>query len=89
MVAVAVVVSLVTMVVAFAVAVRWPAAAGTMITIFAATVAATAMRVGGGALSGSEGGGKPGAVAAGGVDGGGEQEQGFITPCPPLSCPWK
>jgi hypothetical protein len=41
------------------------------------------MRVGRGAPSGSEGGGGPGGVAAGQVDGGGERVQGCITLCHP------
>ncbi len=51
--------------------------------VLAATTVATVMQVGGGALSGLEGRGGPGAAAARGVDRGGEQERGFITPCPP------
>ncbi len=55
--------------------------------ILAVTMAATAMRVGRGTPSGSEGGGGPGGVVAGRVDGGGERVQGCI-PLHPLP-PWQ
>jgi hypothetical protein len=56
----------------------------TMMIILAATMAATAVRVGRGAPLGSKGGGGPGVAAAGQVDGGGEHVRGCITLRPPL-----
>jgi hypothetical protein len=58
-------------------------ATGTKMTVLEVTTAATAMRVGGGALFGI---GVEGRARGGrwlGGEGGGEREQGFITSCPP------
>ncbi len=58
--------------------------------VLAELMAATAMRVGGGAPFGIGGEGRAGCGLAGGVDRGGEREQGFITRCPapPLPGNW-